>query len=428
MDKLPNSPRKSVLGEYAARLRAFHPNARLYLISVIVTGATMGVFRLLFNFYVLSLGHTESLLGNLITTGNTTALILALPMGFLVDKVGRKPALMARTVVLSFAVVVMALWPSVAIFYLMNAMFGVAQSLSAVSEAPFLMENSGEKERTYLFSFSSGLRMGSVSLGSWLGGVLPTWVGGFREVAETDSAAYGGALLVIGLLAVIAVFPLIFVRSKTAAPAERATFAPLKYAREQPKLLGRLLLPSLFISIGAGFFMPFMNVFFREVHRQDDAVIGTLFAWGSLAMGIGLMIAPPIADRLGKIQLVALTQLLAIPFMGLLGFAPMFAISAGAYYIRMMLMNMSNPIYTTFVMEQVSASARSTVASLVSMVWNFGRALSPTISGYLQEQYGFNPPFIIAMTLYLCAIFLYWLFFLRKSAREEIAAAPVPGD
>jgi hypothetical protein len=76
------------------------------------------------------------------------------------------------------------------------------------------------------------------------------------------------------------------------------------------------------------------------------------------------LIAPPIADRLGKIQLVALTQGMAIPFMMILGFAPAFGLSALAYYVRMALMNMSNPIYQTFIMEQVDATSRATIASL----------------------------------------------------------------
>jgi MFS family permease len=97
----------------------------------------------------------------------------------------------------------------------------------------------------------------------------------------------------------------------------------------------------------------------------------------------------------------------------MLGFAPVFGISAGAYYVRMAFMNMSNPIYQTFVMEQVDISARATVASMVSLVWSFGRAFSPTISGYLQVHYGFGPVFAIAISLYVVAVCLYWVFFLR---------------
>jgi MFS family permease len=168
-----------------------------------------------------------------------------------------------------------------------------------------------------------------------------------------------------------------------------------------------------------------MNVFFRVVHGQSDQVIGTLFAWGSLAMGVGLMIAPPIADRLGKVQLIVLTQGLAIPFMMILGFAPIFGLSAMAYYVRMALMNMSNPIYQTFIMEQVDATSRATVASLYSMVWSFGRAFSPSISGWLQVRYGFDPVFGGAILMYAIAVSLYWVFFLRQKRKTD--RLPVPG-
>lgn len=58
--------------EYAARVRTFSRNARLYLINVVIVGAAIGVFRLLFNFYVLSLGYDEALLGTLITVSSLT--------------------------------------------------------------------------------------------------------------------------------------------------------------------------------------------------------------------------------------------------------------------------------------------------------------------------------------------------------------------
>jgi hypothetical protein len=83
---------------YRRRVGTFRRNARLYLFSVLLTGVTMGVFRLLFNFYVLSLGFDEALLGRLISTSQFTALLLALPMGYLVDIMGRKAALISRRI------------------------------------------------------------------------------------------------------------------------------------------------------------------------------------------------------------------------------------------------------------------------------------------------------------------------------------------
>jgi MFS family permease len=412
---------KSTLSDYLSRLRLFRPNARLYLMTVLVTGIAMGVYRLIFNFYVLSLGYDEALLGKLITTNQFTALALALPMGFVVDRFGRKNGLIARSVFLAAAVAGTAMFPYVWVLFAMNVLFGVVQSLSAVIMSPFLMENSGEEERTYLFSFSSGLMMVSASLGNWLGGYLPTWMATLREISPESSAAYAWALASMALMAFLGMIPVAMLK---AGKDEKTTrnFDPLRILREKPKLLGKLLLPSLIISVGAGLFMPFMNVFFREVHGQSDQVIGTLFAWGSLAMGAGLLLAPAIADRIGKVQLVVLTQGLAIPFMVLLGFAP-FTVSAMAYYVRMALMNMSNPIYQTFVMEKVGPSDRTTVASLTSMVWNTGRAFSPSVSGWLQVNYGFTPVFALAIMLYSLAVPLYWLFFLR--GRKE-SSTPAP--
>lgn len=416
----------AALSEYADKVRTFSRNARLYLLNVVIVGAAMGIFRLLFNFYVLSLGYNEALLGRLITVSSLTALLAALPMGYLADLIGRKRSLLLSGTLMSVSIMAIVLWPSEGMLYGMNVVSGIGQSLGAVTMAPFLMENSGDKERTYLFSFSSGLQMAMASVGNWVGGYLPTWIGTTRGVPPISSEAYAGALMVVSLAVAVGLIPLALLRTPRLQISEKSVFAPVAYASKNPTLLGKLILPMLITSIGAGLIMPFMNVFFRQVHNQPDPVIGSLFAWGSLAMGLGLLLAPPLADRMGKIQLVVVTQSLSIPFLIIMGFSPLFWMSAFAYYIRLSLMNMSGPVYQTFVMEHVEPSARATVASLVSMAWNFGWAFSPTVSGYLQVQYGFGPSFLGTIILYIVSTLMYYVFFLRGKQRQ--APAPVLGD
>ncbi|HTX78335.1 MAG TPA: MFS transporter [Longilinea sp.] len=412
----------NVFSTYADRLAAFHPNARLYLLSAVLTGASIGVFRLLFNFFVLSLGYDDALLGTLVATSSMTVLLCAVPMGYLADLLGRKSALLIGGAVTGLAVICMAAWPSVPIFYVMSVIMGAGQSLSSVTMGPFLMENSDEKERTYLFSFASGLQTGSAFIGNWIGGNLPTWLNGLIHAAPTSSTAYGFSLLTIGVTALIGTLPMTLMHMKRLSSGQRSAFAPFSYFRGHPVLLGKLVLPMLVTSIGAGMIMPFMNVFFRETYGLSDPVIGTMFAWGSLAMGIGLLIAPPLADRFGKIQIVVITQGLSIPFLVILGFSPVYFYSAMAYYIRLTLMNMTGPIYQTFVMERVEESARATVASLVSMASNFGWAFSPSISGWLQVTYGFGPAFLCTIVLYTLSVSLYWSFFWRSNP----AKVPTP--
>ncbi|GAB1470400.1 MFS transporter [Chloroflexota bacterium] len=404
-----------ILKEYGSHVSAFKPNARFYLFNVIITGLVMGIFRLIFNFYALSLGFDESVLGNLITTSSFVALIAALPMGYLADVIGRKGSLILSSALLAVAVIAMAVWQTETSLYAMNVVSGLAQSLAGVTMAPFLMENSDDKERTYLFSFGQGLQMTMASVGNWIGGYLPSWIGQSQNVSSTSSLAYGNAILIAGLGAVVAIVPLLFIKSPNILRSQRAVFAPFQYAAKNPGLLTKFILPTLLTSLGAGLIMPFMNVFFRVVHNQPDPVIGALFAWGSLAMGFGLLIAPPLADRTGKIQLVVITQALSIPFLILLGFSPIFWVGAASYYIRLALMNMSTPVYQAFVMERVDPTGRATVASLTSMAWNFGWAFSPTISGLLQVRYGFGPAFAGTIILYIIAVIMYWAFFWRRT-------------
>ena len=409
---------------YLARLKAFSPNARLYLWSVFFFGLAGGVNQLLFNFYVLSQGYTEATLGNLVTARSFTTLLAALPMGYLVDKLGRKNAFIYSHLAFGISMTVMILLPSVPVFIAMSVVQGLSQALSVVAMGPFLMENSQEAERTYLFSFSSGIRMTATSIGEWLGGYLPGFFAGILLVNLMDTKAYSGALWFVVLFSIISTIPALMMRVNKKDPlATQSVFAPFTYFKRAPKKLIRLILPNLITSIGAGMIMPFMNVFFRNVHTQSDASIGVIFAWGSLAMGAGLIIAPMLAERFGKIQVVVLTQALSIPFLALLGFTPYFELAVIAYYIRLTLMNMSSPIFSTFAMEQVEPEARAMLASLNSMAFNFGWAFSPTISGILQEKHGFRPPFMITLSLYAISTTMYflWFWYRKKGTKTEVA-------
>ncbi len=413
------------LRAYGGRLRAFRPNARWYLLSVITIGLSMGVFRLLFNFYALSVGLPLASLGTFVAATNLTALVLMLPLGFLADRIGSKPALLGRALFLGLGLMIMVSRPGWTAFLAGNAVVGVAQALARVVQAPFLMENSGRGERAYLFSFSSGLRMGAMFLGNTLGGFLPSWMAAWRGVAPTSGEAYGSALALTALIAWAGMVPVLFIRApQRPFPSSSQGFAPWQTVRQHPRAIGRLLGPFALISLGAGLFIPFLNVFFRQTYDLSDPAVGQLFAWGSLAMGVGLIVAPPLADRWGKIQLVTLTQGLAVPFLALMGFAPWFPLSAGAYLVRLMLMNMSGPLYDAFLMEHTPPASRNAVAALKASLWSLGRLVSPPLSSWIQATWGFGPVFAMVMGLYGIAVVLYWRFFWREPAGPPGFGAP----
>jgi MFS family permease len=406
---------------YVNHLR-FQRNAWLYLLSAVISGISLGVFGFLFNFYVKSLGYDAELIGSLLTVNSLAALLGALPAGYVSDRLGRKTSLLLSTAVVSLSVLGIVAWNNVAWFYMLNVLRGLAQSLAGVTLGPFLMENSRAEERTYLFSFNAGIQTIAASVANWGGGALPTWAGQALRLTATSAGAYAASIVAIAIISLLTLLPLALLQQQqTARQRGEMPLSPFQYALRRPAMLAKLSAPQLVTSLGAGLLIPFLNLFFNEVHKRPVAEVGLLFSWGSLAMGIGLLLAPPLAERYGKMRTVVVTQALSIPFLILLGFAPWYWVSAVSYLVRATLMNMSGPVYSAFVMEQAEPEARATVASLVNMSWSFGWTFSPTLSGWLQVNYGFQPLFVGTITTYVVAIWMYWRFFLRKGRGKREA-------
>jgi len=209
----------------------------------VIVGAALGVFRLLFNFYILSLGYDETLVGNLTTATSLTALIAALPMGYLADLIGRKRSLILGGSAVVTAILIMVAFPAAPVFIGMNVLIGLGQSLSGVTMGPFLMENSTEKERVYLFSFSSGLTTASSFVGNWVGGQMPTWLGNLQQVSATSTRAYGASLLIIAICTGLGIIPLLLMRMPKVSTQQRSVFAPIAFFRSEPRLVGKLIFP-----------------------------------------------------------------------------------------------------------------------------------------------------------------------------------------
>jgi MFS family permease len=268
--------------------------------------------------------------------------------------------------------------------------------------------------------------MAASFFGSWAGGRLPTWLVQ-AGVAVNTEAGYRTALLVMVLLTLLGLLPILRIRKETLTKSAQNALQEklsLPVFLRHSRHFGKLMAPVLATSLGAGLIMPFMNVFFRHIHHQSDQVIGTVFAWGSLAMGLGMVLAPPLAERLGKVQLFTLSRGLSLPFLLVLATSPWFILSALAYNARIMLMNMAGPVYQNFVMEEVEPNLRPAAASMLTVFGSLGWGLSSMLSGWLQVHYGFGPAFVGAGIGYALGVFFSWLFFLRPQ-RSGDATAPV---
>ncbi len=416
---------------YADKYRLFSDNAKRVLLFGTVNGLTFGVFRLLFNFYVLSLGrYDETFLGSLTSLSSLASLIVAIPAAYLAERFSQKKIMVITGVasILFFVGIVFSSGPFK--LQLFKILMGVATSIRSVAASPYLMSNTGNEERQYVFSLNFGLNTLAGFVGNSLGGVLPIWFGSMVGVSETHVLAYRLALGSMVIISVIGIFPLLKLTDNGHNPANLENFF-INIRRHGRKLI-KYITPQFIIGMGAGMTMPFMNIYYREVFNQSDAAIGTIFAFGSFFMAIAQFMGAPMADRIGKINTTMLTQALSVPFLAAMALAAYyvpagsgghtiwFIIAILAYLVRLGLMNLSNPVYQTFVLEQVEPGIQALAASLIGLAFQFGWAFMPSISGWLQAEYGpqgFLPIIMTTAVFYIIAIVFTWIYFRKEEQR-----------
>ena len=68
------------------------------------------------------------------------------------------------------------------------------------------------------------------------------------------------------------------------------------------------------------------------------------------------------------------------------------------------------------------------LSSMLTLSWQIGWALMPTISGMIQERVGFTPIFIATAVLYAVSTLLIWAFFSKLDRAPQENAMQVTSE
>jgi len=400
--------------EYVAYIKGFSHNAKLYLWSSLLGSIASGLTYVVFNLYLLRIGHAESFLGQLVFYSAIAGTLFALPAGRASDRFGRRRSLLVSEAVAISAVLAQVVKPVPGILVPATVVAGAGWTVNVVSSSPLLVETSRPEERPHLFGFHSALVMGASVIGSSLGGLLPKLFSSLMPAAADPVVALRSTLLVGVALWAVALLPLILMREegRSLSPVSTARSAGwLRVSLSDPRLVAKLLIPTLLIAFGAGLIMPLQNVFMDRYLSATPAQIGLVIGLGSLLTGIASLVAPILALRWGKIRAAVGSQLLSLPFLAVMGLVPYFWVYAVASLIRGALMNLSNPLIANFSMEILDPHERATVNSLLNMGWSLGWAVSGWAGGWVMQNVSYTLPYAFTFVLYLSSITLFYRFF-----------------
>lgn len=417
----------SPVRNYIRNMGMLSRNAKLFLVATILAGLGSGIWGVIFYLYLnlREVGFELNFIGNMFTANGLAVGLIALPAGLLCERIGHKKALIIGVMAnLINPVQILVLQPS--ILLLASLTSGLIGTVGWVAQAPFMMENSRQEERTYLFSFGWTLMIIMAVIGSSLGGVLPDIINGFTGLPTgTDGSAFGYriSLAISVALSFAAILPILLIRENKKPKKQRMLdLLSLRNVKSSRTII-KFMIPAAIIGFGAGFVVPLFNVFFKKRFLATAEQVGLMSALSNVTLGIGTLVAPALSKRLGKVKSVALCEYLSMPFIMFTTLSPSLSLAAASYITRTALMNMAGPIGTTLQMELVTETERATTNGLMIMADNIPRAVTASVSGAMMTGSDFLTPFLFTTVTYFIASSLYFTFFRKAEAQAAKASA-----
>jgi MFS family permease len=414
-------------------VRSYRRSIKLFLTIPILFGMYFAIKGLFFNFYILALGADKGYLG--LANGMTPAatLILAFPIGVLTDRIGRKRTVLIGMILLAVSFLAFLLVSNQTLMLVLLFITGIGETMYFIAATPLLTRLTTQQNRVAVFSLRAALFSVAGVVGSYIGGQMPLWFESLFGIQPETYASYQGILLTCFFLLLLTIIPVSMIprgdgEIRKTALANQQNGEIWKDLQNilRKRIVWYLFFPNLAIGLGAALMVPYLNLFLRETFNATDQTLGVLFSVSALITGTGTLFSPWMARRLGgRIRALVVTQAVSLGFLLILGFAPWFGLAVIGFWGRNALMNMAQPLYNAFSMEQVDENEQGTLNSLLSLSWNTGWAIMPVVSGFIQARYGYTPIFITTMVLYAISTVMIWSFFKDAEEHEYMPAEAI---
>jgi len=406
---------------YFRRISSLSRNAKLYLMATILQGLSFGVWGVIFNLYLnlSEVGFQPDFIGMMFTISALATGFVALPAGLVCERIGPKKALLIGLMAnfISF-IQILVLQPPILLVASLGS--GLIGTIGWVASAPFMMENSKQEERTYLFSVDWALMIIMSVIGSYVGGVMPDSFNALLSLPTGVNGSAVGYRISLGIsvvLALTAVVPILVIKENKMLQRQKMVDLLSLRNIQSHKTILKFMIPTGLIGFGAGFIVPLLNLFLKLKFSATLEQIGIISSLSSVTLGIGTLAAPALAKKLGKVKSVVICEYFSMPFIMLMTLAPNLPLASTAYIVRNALMNMAGPISTALQMELVTETERATTNGLMIMADNVPRALTASVSGKMMTESDFFTPFLVTTLTYFVASSLYFMFFRKAEAR-----------
>lgn len=417
--------------DYFVRITGFSRNAKLYLVHFMLMSFRIGAWEVAFSLYLLDQGFSATFVGGRIFVQWFTIAVLAFFAGRVCDKIGRRPSFIIGDALGAFVSIFLVFTLNVPLLIGLSLAAGIFATVHMVAEDPWMMENSTDRERIYLFAIVQGTGRIAIMMGALVGGLVPVMLS--VDADHVSVGAYRVALLVGTIIWFSSLIPAFMFRErqdiiKTLRAASRRGFS--LRGLESLGFLRKIIPFYAFYWLGLGLVHPLHGVFFARKLGATVDEVGIIIMLGGISMAAGSFVVPVLAERLGRMRTVVSALIASVPFTAAIFLAPTLLIAGALFMLHELTMHLSLPILRAFTMENVRTQERATVAGMtVAMHWG-GLGIGALVGGVLmdRELWGVLATGLIGM--FVVAILIGLIAFRTQIIRGETpvaVAAPAGG-
>jgi len=354
------------------------------------------IYKVAFNLFLRERGFDNQFIGTIASYEMIGSAILGLVIAVLGDRFGKKRVLVGISFGFGLVLILKVSFPIPAFLLSIAFLSGGLQMSRMMLLNSLLIDLTDHGSRGKAFGLNFGVQMGSGLFGNFIGGVLG------EQIGMTSTLIIAALLYILSnvFLAKIPnikpgkLLPLrVFFDIRGLLPAERSTVT-------------NHLLETFFVSFGAGLFVNFGNIIFKDLFDLSPTMIGTALSIAQLGAGIGSVLSWRLARRYGAVSYVGLLTFLVVPLIIALGFIRDPYIFTVFYAVRFSFMNMTNPVVTTCVLSNVPADRVTAINSIKNTLNHISRAIAAAVFGLIVAlPSGYTILFLLSSVFYALGFF-----------------------
>lgn len=409
-------PARSLVADFSG----FSLTARRFLLLTFVICVSNSLFGLVFNLYLSSLGLSNDAIGLLNALPGVFMLAVGLPACGIVGRLGFRPLFVAGAAVALAASALLTLSGSLVGALVAGGLFTLAMTVTAQLGIPLLASVSGEQQRVALYSLNHALTWSATLLGSLAGGFIPEFVGHAWGVSANSPEPLRVAFAVMLLANALALRTVLALEDPELRGRRRQ---PFRLGLALPGLV-RLLVPAALMGTAAGMVVPFLPLYLFQRFHMTPGPTALIYAGAAALTAIVILMAPRITVRVGRLPVIVVAQLIAVPCVVVMAISPWLGLAIIALLIRQLALNFQAPVNQAFIMDAVPQEHRAAYFGTQNLVWLVGfGGLGPLVSGPLQAHGGFAVAFGVASLVYTIAPLSFWQLMGVQEAVPALRAA-----